>query len=210
MHIGIIGTGKMATALAKGWLKAGHTVVLGSRDPLARQAEVERAVGPGAKTATHLQAMDGVDAVVITLPYLEVEPFARLHAARLKGKVVVDISNPFDDEPPGRLSGPEVTASAIGDGARVVAAFKANYSNVVNRAVDASGTQRDVLYCGDDDTAKAVVRQLIDALGLRPVDCGPLRAARALDLMVPLMIEMDRRLGGKGLDRRAHWKFVTP
>jgi len=27
---------------------------------------------------------------------------------------------------------------------------------------------------------------------------------------VPLMIEMDRRLGGKGLGRRSHWKFVTP
>ena len=92
----------------------------------------------------------------------------------------------------------------------VVAAFKTNYASALTLPVDAAGTQRDVFYCGDDESSKATVRSLIADLGLRPVDCGPLSAARALDLMVPLMIEMDRRLGGKGLARRAHWKFATP
>ena len=209
MKIAIIGTGKMATGLGKLWSKAGHNVVFGSRDPAGRQGVV-REVGGVSQVVTHDQAMSGAEVVVLTTPYLDVEPFAREHSDKLRGKVVVDITNPFDPVPAGGVSGPEVTAKAIGQGARVVAAFKTNFAGVLDQPVDASGVQRDVFYCGDDAVAKEAVRRLIDATGFRPVDCGTLKAARALDPMVPLMIEMDRRLGGKGLGRRSHWKFVTP
>ncbi|MSQ08194.1 MAG: NADP oxidoreductase [Dehalococcoidia bacterium] len=209
MKIAIIGTGKMATGLGRAWSKAGHNVMFGSRDPAARQ-DVAREVGGVSQVVTHDQAMSGAEVVVLTTPYIDVEPFAREHADRLRGKVVVDITNPFDSVPAGGVSGPEVTAKAIGQGARVVAAFKTNFAGVLDQPVDASGVQRDVFYCGDDVVAKEIVRRLIDVTGFRPVDCGALKAARALDPMVPLMIEMDRRLGGKGLGRRSHWKFVTP
>jgi predicted dinucleotide-binding enzyme len=210
VRLAIIGTGKMATGLARGWLKASHGVTFGSRDPAGRRDLLFKEVGPEVRVETHAVALDSAECVVLALPYAEVEPFSARYAVLLRGRVVMDITNPFGPLPDNRTSGPEVTARAIGDGARVVAAFKTNFSGVLAHPVDAAGTVRDVFYCGDDAPAKAVVRGLIEALGFRAVDCGPLLAARVLDGMVPLMVEMDRRLGGPGRTRRGHWKFETP
>lgn len=210
MRLAIIGTGKMATGLARGWLNTAHEVTFGSRDPAGRRDFLIKEVGPGVKVETHAVALETAECVVLSLPYAEAGPFAARHAGLLRGRVVMDITNPFDALPDNRVSGPEVTVKAIGDGARVVGAFKTNFSGILAHPVDAGGTVRDVFYCGDDDPAKAVVRGLIEELGFRAVDCGPLKAARVLDGMVPLMVEMDRRLGGPGRTRRGHWKFVTP
>lgn len=62
-----------------------------------------------------------------------------------------------------------------------------------------------MLVCGDDEVAKHAVTQLIEQTGFRPVDCGALQNARTLDLMVPLMIELDRRYGR---DAQSSWKFL--
>ena len=42
MQIGILGTGTLATALAQGWSEAGHTLVVGGRDPCKARALAER------------------------------------------------------------------------------------------------------------------------------------------------------------------------
>ena len=199
----------MAENLAKRWLNAGHSVSFGSRNPEVRRAVVEL-LGPGADVASHEQAIRASEVVVLGLPYADCESFVRDHSGLLKGKVLVDVTNPFGITPPDGLSGPEVTQRAAGTDVNVVAAFKTNHASTLTHPIDASGVQHDVFYCGDDTASKAIVHGLIVDLGLRPVDAGPLKSGYALDLMVPLMIEMDRRLGGKGLARRSHWKFVTP
>ena len=56
-----------------------------------------------------------------------------------------------------------------------------------------------------DDSAKRIVMQLIEETGFCAVDCGRLENARTLDLMVPLMIELDQRFAGDAL---SSWKFI--
>jgi predicted dinucleotide-binding enzyme len=194
----------MATVLGAALARAGHGVVFGSRSPSTTAAVVQRTVGAGARVAAHKDVLRGAEVVILAVPYRAVEGFARDHANELRNKVVVDISNPFD-VPDTRVAGAEVTARAIGAGARVVAAFKDNFATTLREPKDAHGRQRDVHFAGDDETAKRVVAKLVADMGFFPVDCGPLRNARALDAMVPLMIELDRRYGGQG---RSSWKFL--
>jgi predicted dinucleotide-binding enzyme len=90
----------------------------------------------------------------------------------------------------------------------VVAAFKDNFSDTLTSPADHTGQPRDVHYAGDDEEAKKVLACLIRDLGFRPVDCGPLHAAVALDHIVPLMVEMDRRLNGGR--RNSSFRFAAP
>ncbi len=204
-HIAIIGTGRMARGLGIGWARKGHTIVFGSRDPSAK-ADLPSQV-PGATVTTPEEALKGAEVVVLAIPYVAVEPFAREHAEALREKLVIDISNPFHHLPDNRVSGAEITAAAIGPGARVVAAFKDNFANTLLEPVYPNGIVRDVHFAGDHEEDKRIVSQLIRDLGFHPVDCGPLRNARVLDVMVPLMIELDRRYaGGKGM---SSWKFLV-
>ncbi len=195
----------MSTGLGRGWAKAGHTVIFGSRDPAAKADII--ATLSGARVTTIDEALSSAEVVVLTLPYTAVEGFARDHAVHLRGKIVIDISNPFGNLPDNRIAGAEITANAIGDGARVVAAFKSNFHKTLGQPQDSNGVKRDVHYAGDDEAAKASVAGLIHDLGFMPVDCGPLKNARVLDAMVPLMIELDQRYGN-GLSQTS-WKFLT-
>ncbi len=204
-RIAIIGTGRMAVGLGAGWARAGHEVALGSRDP-AGKTEVATSVGNGARVMSIHDALGAAEVAVLAAPYPAVESLAGEHADDLRGIPVVDISNPFDNLPDNRISGAEVTARAIGDGAQVMAAFKDNFAKTLLDPEDSTGAPRDVHYAGDDEAAKATLAGLIRDLGFRPVDCGPLRNARVLDGMVPLMIELDRRYaGGNG---KSSWKFL--
>ncbi|MBI4219213.1 MAG: NAD(P)-binding domain-containing protein [Chloroflexi bacterium] len=203
-QITIIGTGRMAIGLGSAWTRAGHTITFGSRTPSAH-GDLPAQIGPNAKITGHREAMRGAEIVVLAIPYREVESFARVHADALRGKIVIDISNPFKIVPDTRGAGAEITAAAIGAGARVIAAFKDNFANTLLEPADDQGRQRDVHFAGDDESAKRQFTKLVEDLGFRPVDCGALENARVLDGMVPLMVELDRRYKGNG---RSSWKFM--
>lgn len=92
----------------------------------------------------------------------------------------------------------------MGRRCKIVAAFKTNFAATLEEPAQGSRV-RDVFLCGDDTKAKRTVLGLIAESGFRPVDCGRLEAARVLDQMVPLMIELDERYGNKG---SSSWKFL--
>ncbi len=195
MRIAILGTGRMASGLGKGWLNAGHFVAFGSRRPETK-TDFQAEVGADSRVYGFEGAITAGEVVVIAVPYGEVVNLARQHDDLLRDKIVIDITNPFAAQPPDGRAGAELTAAAIGDGARVLAAFKGNFSGTLLDPVDHTGEPRDVLYAGDDAAAKQALAGLITDLGFKPVDCGPLRAAVMLDLSVPMLIEMDGRLNG--------------
>jgi len=204
-QITIVGTGRMALGLGTGWAQSGHEVTFASRNPVAKAeaiAEIKTA-----KIGAIAEVLPAAEVVVIAIPYVAVEPFARTHAAQLQGKLVIDISNPFDHLPDNRISGAEITAAAIGSGARVVAAFKDNFWATLLQPQDPNGLVRDVHFAADNEADKEIVSQLIEDLGFHPVDCGPLKNARVLDVMVPLMIELDRRYAGGAA--KSSWKFLS-
>ena len=202
MNIAILGTGRMGTGLARGWVKAGHEVTFGSRDPSGNRAAAD---GIGAEIGGYADALDNAEVVVIGVPYGAVLGVIAPLRDLLKEKIVIDITNTMDNLP-SEGSGAQATAAAIGPGARVIPAFKATFHGTLGEPVDpATGMARDVFFCGDDSEAKEVVASLIEDLGFRAVDCGPLSRANLLDLMVPLIIEVDGRYN---MGRSGSWKLL--
>ncbi len=202
MNISILGTGRMGTGLARGWIEAGHLVTLGSRDPGLNRAAAD---GIGAGIACYTDAIRDAEVVVIGVPYGAVLDVVAPLRDLLKERIVIDITNPMDNLPP-EGSGAQRTAAAIGPGARVIPAFKATFSGTLGEPTDPdTGTARDVFFCGDDSEAKEAVASLIEDLGFRAVDCGPLSRANLLDLMVPLIIEVDGRYN---MGRSGSWKLL--
>ena len=205
MNIGVLGTGKMGRGLAHGWARAGHHIIFGSRDPRAT-GTIAQEIGHGATVTDHASAIRESDVVVLAVPYRAVLDLARKLRELLAGKVIIDITNPMRNLSEGATSGAEETAEAIGRGARVFPAFKSTFDRTLYEPVDpATSLPRDTFFCGDDADGKRVVSELIQDLGFRPVDCGPLNNADILDLLVPLIIEVDRRYE-KG--RSSSWKLL--
>src|SRR3954453_1361942 len=103
MRIAVIGTGSAGRALADGFRRIGHDVVVGTRDP-EETAKREEWADSGLPLARFEDAGTGADLVVnATGGMVSLEALAQVD---LDGKVLVDVANPLDfsDGFPPRLS----------------------------------------------------------------------------------------------------------
>jgi predicted dinucleotide-binding enzyme len=184
--IGIIGTGRMGSRLAAMFADAGLSVVLGSRDP-ARAVQVAKdldrpRIAPGSYA-------DAVEArAILPATFIRDGLFDILedHKRGLDGKLLIDISNPFNDDysdfiTPWDTSGAEELQRHFPN-ARVVGAFKNVFWAVFDDPLF-SGIPSDVLVTGDDQAAKAAFIELSRGTPFRYLDAGPLRNSRAIERM---------------------------
>jgi predicted dinucleotide-binding enzyme len=193
MQITIVGTGNMARGIGARALAGGHDVTFVGTDPEKAKAlagELGGSAGAG-------ERVEG-DLVVLAVPYTAAADIVREHAGDLAGKVVVDITNPVDlttFEPlPVEGSGAQEIAAAAPSGARVVKAFNTTFAGTLVEG-KVAGQPLDVFIAGDDEDAKATVSQLVESVGLRPVDAGPLARARELEALGYLHMTIQQPLG---------------
>jgi hypothetical protein len=179
MNIGIIGAGNIGATAARLFTRAGHQVALSnSRGPDSLAALVQE-LGPGARALPVEDAARFGEVVLLAVPWHR--PEALPSAESVRGKIVIDAMNPY--RPGGGLydlgdaTSSEETAKRL-PGARLVKAFNSIwYKHLAeNGDVNLPVGQRHAIYvAGDDAQAKAVVRDLIAAIGFDPVDTGSLR-----------------------------------
>ncbi|OMC17198.1 NADPH-dependent F420 reductase [Mycobacterium sp. SP-6446] len=188
--ISIIGTGNMARAIGALAVAGGNTVQVIGRDQ-AKAADLAKELGDGATTG-EFGAVPAGDIVIVSVLYADVVPVVTQYGDALAGKVIVDISNPFNAEADG-LAIPDDTsvaqevAKVAPASASVVKAF-----NTIFGVVLAQGRPLDVFMAGDDARAKAGVAEFIESLGLRPLDVGGLNMAHWLEATGLVMMGLAR------------------
>jgi hypothetical protein len=199
MKIGIIGAGSIGGNLGRGWAKAGHEIRFGVRKPEAA-AELVAECGERAQATDVQTAAAFAEVVVVSTPYNAL-PEVVSSLGDLEGKVIVDATNPvaWDKGPThGSSTSAAEEIAAAAPGARVVKAFN---TFGAEHLLDPKFGDRtlDVYIAGDDADAKASVAALVEALGLVPVDAGPLRNARLVEHLAVLWIHLATQ-GGLGRD----------
>jgi 8-hydroxy-5-deazaflavin:NADPH oxidoreductase len=197
MKIAVIGAGNVGGTLGRRWAVAGHEVAFGARDPAeARLAALVRESGPSARAASVPEAAQDAAVVVLTVPWDSARD-ALAAAGELRGRILIDATNPVPLTPEGLRQGLVIGHTTSGgeqvarwaEGARVVKAF--NTTGWQNMADPRYGSQGlSMLLCGNDADAKRVVADLARQLGFEPVDVGPLRSARYLEAVAMLWIDM--------------------
>lgn len=177
--ISIIGSGNMADAIGTRAIKGGNAVEVIGRDT-AKAAALANALGNGATAGTWGAAPAG-DIVILAVLFDSAVPIVSEYGDALAGKIIVDITNPFNSSGTGLAvqgdtSIAKLVAEAAPASARVVKAF-----NTLFRDVLVAGGPLDVFMAGDDAQAKASVSAFIESLGLRPRDTGDLSMAHWLE-----------------------------
>lgn len=220
MTIAVIGgTGKEGRGLVLRLAaqRVGERIVIGSRQrDKAREvaADLSRRVRAASISGQeNREAARQADLIILTVPYAAHERILREIAEDARGKILVDATVPLDPANPCRLkrrselSAAEEAQALLGDAVTVVAAFQ-NVSARALRALD-EPVECDVLVCGDEEDAKREVMTLIERLGLRALDAGPLETARLVEALTPLLISLNLRYRSKtaglritGLDQK--------
>lgn len=176
MKVAIIGKGNVGSALCNGLGKTGHEIKFGHRDPAEPVADAAKWGEVIILAVPHNSADDAVQTI---------KPFS-------DGKTVIDVMNPMD---PNMELGISCTTSTAEENqkklpkAKVVKAFNTVFAQ--NQSTAKVGDQQLTAFiAGDDLEAKHTVMQLTRDIGFDPVDCGPLKAARYLENMGIMLINL--------------------
>jgi predicted dinucleotide-binding enzyme len=183
----------MGSALGRSFAAAGHAVTFSySRDP-AKLARLAKHSGPRARVAAPWDAVRKAEVVLLAVHWSQV-PAALRAAGALRGKILIDVTNPMTSADDAlavghRLSGGEIIAKRA-HGAHYVKAFNTVPSELLAAGAGTLPERAAVCYCGDDLKARRVAARLIKQIGFEPVDCGALQSARYLEPLALLVAEL--------------------
>ena len=193
MTIAILGTGNMAKGLAGVFSNAGYDVVLGSREPASVDA------GAKVTVAGIAEAAQQADTIVLAVPF-EAARDVIAAAGGLKGKTVIDITNPLTADYMGLTIGHTTSAAEeiqkLAPEAKVVKAFNTIFASVLQAGGKIDGEPVTVFVAGDDEAATASVEALAAKTGFRPVRAGGLSVSRYIEPVAGLNIALGY---GRGL-----------
>jgi 8-hydroxy-5-deazaflavin:NADPH oxidoreductase len=182
--IGVIGSGNVGSALGRVWAQAGHPVMFSSRN-LDKDQKLAADVGPNASAGTPQQAAAFGDVLLLAVPYGAIPELGQTLGSALKGKVVIDASNPFPNRD-GDIAneaiekGAGVTTARLLPGARIVRAFNSIGAARMGSVHTTDPGKVGMPIAGDDKKAIAIASRLIKEIGFEPVLIGGLEKGKYL------------------------------
>lgn len=184
MKIGIIGAGRMAGALGVRFARAGHQIRIGARRAEAA-ATLAAKIGLEAEHGGITEAARASEIILLAVKRVGI-PDALAAAGPLEGKALIDCNNLGPDPEEGPTIAETIQRQCA---AHVVKAFNCCHFQVWDMTPPVfDGRPLAVPYCGDDETSKRKVRQLIEELGCRPIDIGGLSKSRHLEYLAAIII----------------------
>jgi 8-hydroxy-5-deazaflavin:NADPH oxidoreductase len=181
--IGILGgTGDFGRGLAARLRRLGEEVLVGSRSPRD-------------DIVSNREAAERGELLFLSVPPTAVEATASELADALAGKIVVTVASPvvFRDGRPAAETGEKSLAELAADAApeaRMTAGFHTVAAGALERS---EAVDEDVLICGDDAEAKAVVAELAERMVAgKAIDVGRLECARWLETLTAVLLNINR------------------
>jgi len=193
MKVGIIGSGVVGQTLAAGFLKHGHQVEIGTRDPA--KLKDWSAKNPGAAVKSFAEAAAFGDLVVLAVGgEVAQQALTLIGSSALQGKTVIDACNPIGGGPPvnGVLSFFTPQNQSLMEqlqkaypSAHFVKAFNSVGSGQMVNPEFASG-RPTMFICGNDKDAKKTVERILEQFGWDTEDMGAIEAARPIEALCML------------------------
>jgi len=183
LRIGIIGAGSQGGTIGRLWVQAGHEVLFSSRHP-DELISMTRPLGPRASVGTPRQAATFGSVILFTVPYDAVPQLGQDLQAELRGKIVLDATNPGPGSD--NALAKEAMANGVGQtsakylpGTRLVRAFSAVDAWAVRDSAGRQSGKLGVPIAGDDTESVQIAAQLARDAGCEPVVVGNLSAAKS-------------------------------
>jgi NADPH-dependent F420 reductase len=209
MKLAIIGgTGSLGSGLALRWAKAGHQVTIGSRDA-ARAADIAGELS--GKAGEQMSGTDNASAamigelIVMAVPYASHTSNLESVTPHLDGKIFVDVTVPLVPprvrtvQLPKGGSVAKSVQSKLGKNVRVVSAFQnvaAAHLNDLDHSINC-----DVLVCGNDKAARAVVVCLAEDADMKAWHAGGIENSAVAEALTSVLIFMNSsyKIDGAGI-----------
>jgi len=182
--IGIIGSGRIGGTLGELWAKAGYDVMFSSLD---LEHDKQLAAKTHAKAGTPAQAASFGEVLLVSVPYPALAQIGNDYESSIKGKVVLDTSNPIQSRDgdmaiAAREKGTGVASAQLLKGAKLVRAFNSVGYAKLQSENHREGERIAIPLAADDKHALDVAIRLVTDAGFEPVVVGGLSTAKTFDV----------------------------
>jgi 8-hydroxy-5-deazaflavin:NADPH oxidoreductase len=186
--IGIVGSGYIGGTLGVLLAKAGYEIFYSSRHPAALENLV-RTAGPKTRAGSVADAIAFGDVVVLSVPLKAIPDLDAETKKALKGKIVIDTSNPYPERD-GKIAeearkdpgGMGVFVARLLPGAKIVRAFNSVYYEDLRKTVNNKGDKIGIPIACDDEEGLKAASELVERAGLDPVLVGGLSTSKLFDV----------------------------
>lgn len=188
VKVGILGSGDVGKVLAKGFLKNGYQVAIGSDHP--EKLTEFKGENPEMETATFEEAAQSGDIVVVCVKGTVAEKIVEKVKKHITGKTVIDTTNPIADAPPQNGVLKYFTSleeslmerlQTIAPDAQFVKAFNSIGSALMVNPEFGDDRKPTMFICGNNDDAKKKVHEILEKFGFKVEDMGKVESARAIE-----------------------------
>lgn len=184
--VGILGSGAVAKALAKGFVSIGFEVKMGTRE-ISKLADV-----PNVTLGSFEEAAEYGDLLVLAVKGTAASEL--LKSLNIEGKIVIDTTNPIDEKPPvnGVLQFFTKQNASLGEqlqrenpNAYIVKAFNSVGSALMVNP-DFGGEKPTMFICGNQAEAKHLVKEILTAFKWETEDMGTIEASAPIEALCML------------------------
>lgn len=185
-RIGVIGAGKIGGQLARFWAHAGYPVMVSALN-LDEMKKLAADIGHGARAGTAREAAAFGQVLVVSVPFGALPQLGRDYAGEMKGKVVLDTTNPYvgrdgDMANAAIQKGTGAVVPTYLPGVRLVRAFNQIGAAKLEPLSKAGGEKTGVPLAGDDAEGLRIASQMVRDAGFEPVVVGGLATAKRFDV----------------------------
>ena len=217
MKVGVLGTGMVGRTVGARLAELGHEVAIGTRNPDATMAVTAPDSFGNPPLATWLEdhgdirlttfedAASRSEMVInATNGSAAIAALQAAGTANLRGKVLIDISNPLDFSRGFPPSLSVVNTDSLGEqiqrefpDALVVKTLNTTNALVMVNPASVAGGDHTMFICGNDSGAKDSVRALLESFGWRDIiDTGDITGARSAEMILPMWVRLMGAVGG--------------
>jgi len=197
------GTGKEGKGLGYRWAIAGYNVIIGSRqkekaDLAANEIRSLKAGLSNISSNDNLSAAKDADVIVLTIPYSAHADMCKFIKEEIQGKLLIDVTVPLVPPKVAKVQMPpdgSATMEArriLGENVRLGAAFQnIAYEHLLND----KEIHCDVLVTGDSKATRDEIIELVQAIGLKGWDAGPLENSVVVEGLTSVLIGLNKKHG---------------
>ncbi len=197
MKIAILGgTGSLGKGLASRWIRAGHDVLIGSRDLKKAQEAADKLGLANSSGMLNLNAAKFCEIACLTVPFAHQESTLLSIGDALDNKILIDATVPLMPPKVMRVQLPEEgsaalkTQSILGKKTIVVSAFQNVSAELLQTDTD---IDCDVLVAGDFIDARNKVISLAEDAGLTAWHAGPLCNSAGAEALTSILIAINNK-----------------
>lgn len=192
--IGIIGSGPVGKSLAKGFMKNKHQIMLGTRST-QKQEQIRNEFHNEIQTGDFAKAAEYGEIIVLAVSGIHAKNALALCGDKnLKGKIIIDVTNPIDENPPKNgvvsfFTNYNESLMEQLQKAFPTCHFVKAFNSVTNELMvnpKFNGTKPTMFICGNESNAKKEVAEILEKFGWETEDMGAIEASRAIEALCML------------------------